>query len=110
MGWDKRKNGKKYYYHGKKVGKTVHKTYLGRGPAAVVMSLRLEQARAQLACDLEKLALAEARWAPLEKRIARLHAACTLLSAATLYLAGYHQHHRGQWRSRRELKRQAAAG
>jgi hypothetical protein len=101
MAWEKRPRGGRYYYRCRRVGKRIVKEYLGRGPKAEQAAE--EDARKRQARRLERLAIAEQRrrhdaalavsrqFGRETERLARL----------ALAAAGYHQHHRHEWRKRR---------
>jgi hypothetical protein len=97
MAWDSRG----YYYRGKKVSGEVRREYVGRGPAAQACAEldRLEREGRQAdreAQDAERAAL-EA----LDEPMNELNDLADLVARAALLAAGYHQHHRGEWRKRR---------
>ncbi len=102
MGWETRGNGgRSYYYTKRKVNGHVVSTYVGAGLAGTLT------VRERQAAQAARSAAAEAEREERE-RIAEHEAAidtfCDLTDAlvhATLLDAGYHRHHRGEWRKRR---------
>ena len=105
MGWETRRNGW-YYYRSRKVGGRVVKEYLGAGPVGAVAAKLDAHQRAERVAWAEATGAERARLAEAEAPLAEL---CTLTDALTkgaLLLAGYHQHHRGEWRRRRGQREQ----
>ncbi|MCW5853453.1 MAG: hypothetical protein KIT87_25525 [Anaerolineae bacterium] len=101
MGWETRQ-GHQYYYRARKVNGRVIRDYLGAGPAAQLAADQDAEAhqrrQAQRQADHEERQRLDA----LATSIAELDHAIEDLVHATLILAGYHRHHRGAWRKRRE--------
>jgi hypothetical protein len=96
MAWDERG----YYYRSEREGKTVRRTYIGRGYAADVVS-QLDAAErrnreAERAARRDEQTEQDALDAPLNE----LNDLADALARAALTAAGYHQHKR-QWRKRR---------
>ena len=100
MPW-KRRAGHPYFYRSYREGGRVRQKYVGRGPAAQVLAALIDLER--LDCEAERQWQAAER-EPYEKAEAPVRevfdhtqrALGTLLEAA-----GFHQHHRGEWRRRR---------
>jgi hypothetical protein len=100
MGWEQRGN-RDYYYRATRVGGRVVKEYvhpLVAEAAALIDQDRREQRAAAAAAGKatrDALAALDAELAPL----------CDLadaLARGALLAAGYHRHHRGPWRKRRD--------
>jgi hypothetical protein len=101
MGWQTR-DGKKYLYRSVRTGNKVRSRYVGSGKIAELIYLDLLCRRAQ----------AQARRQELRELISEVEATRRLLDCisrdtealvhAHLLLAGFHQHHRSEWRKRRE--------
>ena len=102
MGWEKRERGGRYYTRSRKVNGRVVREYVGAGALA----------ESAAAMDAEERAQRKARAAARQQEQTRLDAIdamvtelCDLTDALThgvLLLAGYHQHHRGEWRRKRD--------
>jgi hypothetical protein len=100
MGW-KTVNGRRYYYRSKRVGGRVVTQYIGGDRSAELIAKLDDAGRAQArlaylderddrnALDDEERAIAE--WCNAVETVAR----------AAIQAAGYHRHHRGEWRKRR---------
>jgi hypothetical protein len=96
-----------YYYQAEKIGGRVVKTYVGHG--------RIGELAAQLdAIEREKRASEKASFKTWKKHLAdldepldRLNDLADMLARAALIAAGFHQHRRGEWRRRRNAKREA---
>src|SRR5579871_3442662 len=110
MGWEVRHGGRWYLYRNRRVGGKPVKEYLGAGGPLGLGTL--------LAHDLARLQRREAKVRALNRRaraadraraddiLAAAAAANADLRAvveAVLIAVGYHRHHRGEWRMRREL-------
>jgi hypothetical protein len=94
-----------YYYRVRKVNGRVVRKYVGRGRlaelAAETDAIEREERR------LSTLALRrdKAELAALDADMAALTEATDLVARAALLAAGYHQHKRGEWRKRREQRK-----
>ena len=101
MAWEKRERGGRYYTRSRRVGGRVVREYVGTGALAELVS----------AHDAQDRANREARaavWRAQRQRLETTEAALNELSDlgeavahASLLLAGYRRHHRGEWRQRR---------
>lgn len=100
MAWEKRKNGKRYFYRARRDGERVVKEYLGRGSAAEAAAREHSQLqeKRQAAGRQHREVLTEVSsvFAALDE----FDRACDSLVQTALFAAGYHVH-RGQWRQRR---------
>lgn len=100
MAWETRGSGT-YYYRKRKVNGRVISEYIGTGLAARYVAAEEAQARRERAAATAKERGERAAMAGHE---AGLDAFCDLTNAlvsAALLDAGYHRHHRGEWRKRR---------
>ena len=100
MGWYGRARGGLYYSRSVYADGRSSKQYIGRGPAA------------EAAADLDRFGLLEGRaarrsWSVEEGRsgpatalVVELRGWCDLIAAGSLIGAGFHRHHRGEWRRR----------
>ncbi len=102
MAWEQRQRGGHYYTRSRRVSGRVVREYLGAGPLAEALARQdataQERRRAQ-ATEEQRLRDSDATLAAL---VDDLIAGTDALAAAALVLAGYHQHHRGEWRRRRQ--------
>src|SRR3954470_25052496 len=97
MGFDRRG----YYYRSVRDGDRVLRVYLGRGPAAQLAALLVEERRAERRARALAWRAEEARWEAAAARQRELDELGEMLARAALLAAGYHQHDRGPWRRRR---------
>ena len=106
MAWEYRERGSLYYTRSRRVGGRIVREYVGGGLIGMLASLqdelereerRLKAAEARRAWEAERSRLSEAD-GPVEG----LSAACTAIAGTALQAAGYHRHHRGEWRKRRD--------
>ena len=102
MAWESRKGRGRYYTRSRRVGGRVVREYLGKGWNALSVADLDDLLRAK-----RRTALAARREVngELQKIDADLLAICKsvdLVAKAAMLAAGYHQHHRGEWRRKRE--------
>jgi hypothetical protein len=104
MAWVHR-NGRRYYYRSKRIAGKVRRQYVGCGEeaelAAALDELRRARRRAERVERLRRLEHWQAAWQPLEMLIRQTD----LLVEAALVASGFHRHHLGEWRKRREGSR-----
>ncbi len=101
MAWETRKRGGRYYTRSRKIGGRVTREYLGTGlagelAAAADAQRRAERQAQKAAWRVERNRI-ESAIAPLEEFFDEVEA----FARASLLLAGYHRHHRGEWRRKR---------
>jgi uncharacterized protein HemY len=105
MAWERRRNGRTYYYRKRRIGGRVVSTYCGRGARAVALAAQDadDQARAaeQRQQTQQERQAAQASEAPLTD----LTTATAALTRAALIAGGYHQH-KGSWRKQRDVSRE----
>ena len=107
MGWESRQRGSRYYTRSRKVGGRVLREYVGGGLIGELASRHDAGERAERAANAAKLRAERARFAEAEAPLIELCEASDLLVRAVLLAAGYHQHHRGDWRKTRDQERDA---
>ena len=101
MAWETRKGSGRYYTRSKKINGRVIREYVGTGLAGELAAAA--DARARVKREAEKEAWRaekermEAALAPFED----FYDGVETLVRRSLILAGYHQHHRGEWRRKR---------
>ena len=101
MAWETRQRGGRYYTRSKKVNGRVVREYVGVGPAAELAAASDAQVRAQRQAQQAAWRVEQER---IESAIAPREEFCDVvetLARASLLLAGYHRHHRGEWRRKR---------
>lgn len=100
MAWEER-NGRRYYYRKRRIGKTVVSEYVGSGwvgEAAAALD-ELDQARRK--SEQQAQQQVRSQHMKVESDVERLQDYTRALTRAALILAGYHPH-KGQWRKRRK--------
>ena len=101
MAWEKRQNGRKYFYLCRRMPDgRVHKQYLGNGLRAEMESLRLESKAFQKQIDSQL----RQRIAELESMAEDYASSTRLLLDAHLYATGYHNPKSRGWRKRRSVQ------
>jgi len=101
MGWERRQRGGRYYTRSKRIGGRVVREYVGGGRVgALAVALDAEErARAQEKARVWREFRGELERA--ETLTDQFAQAADWLARGGLVLAGYRQHHRGEWRRRR---------
>ena len=101
MSWERRRNGRLYYYRARSVGGKIIKEYLGRGPKAEQAAREDAEKRAQREAHQQHQQQRRREYEAMQLALAALGTECQNLVRASLLNAGYHQHDRGEWRKRR---------
>jgi hypothetical protein len=101
MGWEGRARGGLYYTRSRRVGRRVVREYLGTGEGAEAIAHldALERARRQR--EAQQWHKERARYSVADAALGTFCQACDELLEQELTAAGYHRHHRGEWRRRR---------
>ena len=100
MGWEQRGN-RSYYYRSVRSGTRVTKEYAGGGLMGVLAEEFEAEQREKRAYEADRRRRERATWAALEQPARELDDLADLLMAASLSVAGFHRHDRGEWRRRR---------
>jgi hypothetical protein len=101
MGWETRRNGT-YYYRARKIGGHVIKLYVGAGPQAELAALGDELAQEDRRIASAARREARVALAAVDDPLEAFAESVESLTRSSLLLAGYHQHHRGEWRRRQD--------
>src|SRR5436305_8116452 len=111
MGWEVRHNGRRYLDRNRRVGGKPVKEYLaaddrfGFGELMAHDLARLQRRAAKvLKLERQHRAAHRARVDELLTATAAANTDLRVVAEAILSVVGYHRHHRGEWRMRRELK------
>lgn len=104
MSWERRARGGFYYVRKRRVGGRPASEYIGAGLAGVLAAELDSEDRAEREAKRDSLRAEQERWEAVDAAIAEVCEATDLTARAALVLAGYHQHHRGEWRRWRERK------
>jgi len=100
MGWETRGSGT-YYYRKRKVNGRVVSEYIGTGLTAQYVIAREAKARQERAAATAKERGERATMVAIESDLDAFCHLTDALVAAALLDAGYHRHHRGDWRKQR---------
>src|SRR4051794_40436871 len=95
-----RGNGR-YYTRGRKVNACVVREYAGNGLVAQLAAQHDAEARQRRHAEKARIEGESACWAPPEAALAQFAQILDGVAAAVLTGAGFHRHHRGEWRRRR---------
>jgi hypothetical protein len=91
----------RYYYRSRREGGHVISEYLGAGAVGAAAARRDEERRAQASAEREGDRVAQEEARALEAGLRDLARVSDELLAEALTAAGFHRHHRGEWRLRR---------
>ena len=97
-------DGRKYYYRHRRVGGRPRTVYVGAAGsrAAELAAADDDLRRLQQEAAARERHAEQARQREVEGPLVRLCAVSDVLTRAALLASGFHRHHRGQWRRRRE--------
>jgi hypothetical protein len=102
VAWEERRNGRRYYYRSRRIGDHVVKEYFGAGVGGDMAAADDDAKRLRFSRIAEARHAEQRRLEDLDHALAKLDLIAETLTKATLAAAGFHQHHRGEWRKRRE--------
>ncbi len=102
MGWERRKRGGLYDTRSRKVRGRVVREYVGSGLAGQLAATTDAEQRAERQARAKALRDERTRLETADASEVTLCGVVEALVRETLMLAGYHQHHRGEWRRKRE--------
>lgn len=98
MGWERGR----YYTRSRKRNGRVVREYIGGGEVGRLVAKMDAMVRAERKAKADALRAEKARMDSLDAEIAAVSCVADFVARAVLTAAGYHQHHRGAWRKRRE--------
>ena len=101
MSWEMR-GDRRYYYRARKVDGRVIKEYVGAGPRAEIVALQDRWARQDRAVTARARQAERAGLEAVDGELTDVDGAIEVMMRTSLVLAGYHRHHRGEWRRRRD--------
>lgn len=111
MAWEHRRGGGRYYTQSRRVNGRVRRVYWGKGPIAekvaegdALLQRQREDRRQGQRAEAEAIRQTEQQFQYVSQ-------ICRRLVQDTLESAGFHRHHRGEWRRRRmSTPQEASAG
>ena len=101
MAWERRAGGGLYYVRKRRVNGRVVSEYVGTGLSGALAADMDAQERAEREAMREALRAVQTEWENIDARVDEACQTTTRMTKLALVLAGYHQHHRGEWRKRR---------
>ena len=101
MGWETRVRGGHYYCRSRKVRGRVIREYIGRGTLAERVANRDAARRAERAAESAARSIERTTRETADTPLAAFDGILDGLTVTALTRAGYHRHHRGEWRRRR---------
>lgn len=102
MAWERRRNGKIYYYAKRRTGGAICSEYIGSGYPALLAEQLTERAREEADRKRQEWQAIRDEQARLDQMVDDFGKLATSLADAALLLSGHRQHKRGEWRKRRE--------
>jgi len=102
MGWDHCKSGR-YYSRSRRVNRRVVREYIGGGAAGERAAAEDAQRRLQRQTAAAARRAERQQWQEADAALQAFCELTDLLVRASLLVAGYHQHARGEWRRRRHV-------
>ena len=102
--WERRERGGLYYTRSRKENGRVVREYVGGGVLGELTAQMDALERERKAEEAAWLREEREELDALDASVNEVAEASDLLVQAALVAAGYHQHNRGEWRKRRELK------
>jgi hypothetical protein len=101
MGWETRRGRGRYYTRSHKIADRVVREYVGTGLVAELAAQQDAAARAARQAERDRFAQTIDHHRDADAAQAAFAQLVDGLTAAVLVAAGYHRHHRGEWRKRR---------
>ena len=101
MGWEQR-NGNQYYYHKRRIGKTIQSEYIGSEYLGMMFAKKIELRREKRKQNQLILNHQMEEDREMDKELDTLGNMLTRLTYAELLHAGYHTH-KGQWRKKKNV-------
>ncbi len=98
MAWERRTGGGLYYTRSRRVGGRVTREYVGTGLGGKLAEIEDKEARARRDDARHILRTEQERWDTVDAALSKTFHETEALTRCALVLAGYHQHHRGEWR------------
>ena len=95
------RNGRPYLYRSVRRGGRVTSEFVASGTDALLIAALQEDERDGRRFDLERIRSERKEADDLERALDELAERARALARDALTAAGYHQHHRGEWRKRR---------
>jgi hypothetical protein len=95
------RNGRPYLYRSIRRGGRVTSEYLARGEDAFLIHALEKDDRDKLSFDRQEARSERKQLDDLERALDELAEQARDLACDALSAAGFHQHHRGEWRKRR---------
>jgi|SRR6516165_914907 hypothetical protein len=91
----------RYYTRSRKLNGRVVREYVGSGEVARLVAQLDMIEREKREAERAGLRMERGELEALDARVKEMHRTADLLARAALVVAGFHQHHRGEWRKKR---------
>ena len=101
MAWETRNGSGRYYTRSHRVNGRIAREYVGTGLIGELAASEDAVRRAKRERQCQAWNAERNRLEALESTVDRFSAGVSALTTAVLVNAGFHRHHRGEWRKRR---------
>lgn len=98
MAWERRQRGGLYYTRSRRVDGRVVREYVGGGLAGFIAEKQDREARCEATRRNQEWTASTTRLEGPDRLASEFAARVRLLTRGALWLSGYRQHHRGDWR------------
>ena len=104
MGWEMRGGHGPYYTRSRRVNGRIIREYVGKGLIGDLASVMDDRDRTEQQAKAEALSTQIAELDRIEEILATVYSTADEVTVSSLESAGYHRHHRGEWRKRRRME------
>ena len=104
MGWEMRGGHGPYYTRSSRVNGRIVREYVGKGLMGELASAMDERDRTVQQAKSEALKTQTTELDRIEEMLVAVCSTADEITILSLQSAGYHRHHRGEWRKRRKVE------
>lgn len=102
MAWERRARGTRYYTRSRKLGGRVIRQYVGAGVLGALAAEQDAARRAQAQQEARRWRAIRSQLDAADRTADEFFGDAEARVRSALLAAGFHQHHRGEWRKHRE--------
>ncbi|HET6456539.1 MAG TPA: hypothetical protein VFI02_19210 [Armatimonadota bacterium] len=104
MTWEMRGGCGPYYTRSRRVNGRIIREYVGKGYMGELASAMDEIDRTEQQAKAEALRTQIGQLDRIEEMVEAVYSTADEITVSSLESAGYHRHHRGEWRKRRRME------